>query len=528
VIGAGFGGLAAAIRLQARGFRTTLVEKRDQPGGRAYVYRDKGFAFDGGPTVVTAPFLFEELFALAGKKMEDHLQLVPVDPFYRIRFSDGRIFDYNGDHERMCAQIAQYGGARDVDGYNRFLAETKKIFAVGFEQLADVPFGRLADMLKIVPAMVRLQSYRSVYSFVAKYVKNDDLRIVLSFHPLLVGGNPFTTTSIYSLIAFLERKWGVWFALGGTGAIVQALVDLYLELGGTLECGAEVEEITTANGLATGVKLRGGRVIPAELVVANADAPFVYKRLLPSTARRKYSDRRVDKMKYSMSLVVAYFGTKKTYPEMAHHTILLGPRYRELLDDIFDNKVLAPDFSLYLHAPTRTDPSLAPPGHENFYVLSPVPHMQSGVDWSVEGPRYRDKLFAFLEETCIPGLRENLVTERMIDPPHFRDVLNSEQGAAFSIQPTLRQSAYFRFHNQSEDVPNLYFVGAGTHPGAGMPGVLSTAKVVDRLIADAHGTGNARDPIAGTHAGRARKYVLATPPPEEAVEQPAAARVISV
>jgi phytoene desaturase len=529
VIGAGFGGLAAAIRLQARGFRTTLVEKRDQPGGRAYVYRDKGFAFDGGPTVVTAPFLFEELFQLAGKKMEDHLELVPVDPFYRIRFSDGRIFDYNGDHERMIEQIRRYD-ARDVDGYNRFLAETKKIFAVGFEQLADVPFGRLGDMLKIVPAMVRLRSYLSVYRFVAKYVKDEDLRIILSFHPLLVGGNPFTTTSIYSLIAFLERKWGVWFAMGGTGAIVKALVDLYVELGGTLECGAEVEEITTQNGLATGVRLKGGRTLPAELVVANADAPFVYKRLLAAGVRRKNSDRRIDRMKYSMSLVVAYFGTKRTYPEMAHHTILLGPRYKELLKDIFDKKILAPDFSLYLHAPTRTDPSLAPPGHENFYVLSPVPHLESGVDWATEGPRYRDKLFAHLEETCIPGLRENLVTERMIDPPHFRDVLNSEQGAAFSIQPILRQSAYFRFHNQSEDVPNLYFVGAGTHPGAGMPGVLSTAKVVDRLIADAHGTGNARDPIAGTHAARGRRYVLATPPAEEPpVEQPAAAaRLISV
>lgn len=499
VIGSGFGGLAAAIRLQARGFRVKLLEKRDQPGGRAYVYRDQGFSFDGGPTVVTAPFLFEELYQLAGQRMEDHLQMLPVDPFYRIRFHDGRVFDYCGDPERMAAQIRTFNPA-DVDGYARFVEESRKIFQVGFEALADVPFGRAVDMIKIVPQMIRLRSHLSVYSLVSKYIKNEDLRVVMSFHPLLVGGNPFTTTSIYSLIAFLERKWGVWFAKGGTGAIVDALVELFTSLGGELECSAEVEQITVSNGLADGVRLKGGRTIPASIVVANADAPFVYDRLLDQSVRRKNTERRLAKMKYSMSLVVAYFGTKKTYPDLAHHTILLGPRYRELLDDIFDKKVLAPDFSLYLHAPTRTDPSLAPPGCENFYVLSPVPHLESGTDWSKEAPAYRDKLFQFLEETAIPGLRDNLVTERMITPQHFQDELNSLHGAAFSIQPVLTQSAYFRFHNRSEDVPNLYLVGAGTHPGAGMPGVLSSAKVVDRLIADVDGTGNSRDPIAGTHA----------------------------
>jgi phytoene desaturase len=500
VIGAGFGGLAAAIRLQARGFRVTLVEKRDQPGGRAYVYRDRGFAFDGGPTVVTAPFLFEELFALAGQRLEDHLKLVPVDPFYRIRFDDGRTFDYCGDPERMTDQIRRFNPG-DVDGYVRFVEESKKIFQVGFEALADVPFGRASDMLRIVPAMVRLRSHLSVYSLVSKYINHPDLRTVMSFHPLLVGGNPFTTTSIYSLIAFLERKWGVWFAMGGTGAIVQALTDLFVSLGGTLELSTEVEEIVVdrTSGRATGVRVQGGRTLPASVVVANADTPFVYKRLLDPKVRRKNTDVRLHKMAYSMSLVVAYFGTDRTYPELAHHTILLGPRYRSLLDDIFEKKRLAPDFSLYLHAPTRTDPSLAPPGCENFYVLSPVPHLESGTDWAAEAPRYRDKLFQFLEETAIPGLRQHLVTERMITPQHFADELNSVHGAAFSIQPTLTQSAYFRFHNRSEDVPNLYLVGAGTHPGAGMPGVLSSAKVVDRLIADVDGTGNARDPIAGSH-----------------------------
>jgi phytoene desaturase len=500
VIGAGFGGLAAAIRLQARGFAVTLIDKRDQPGGRAYVYRDAGFAFDGGPTVITAPFLFEELFALAGRRFEDHVTLVPVDPFYRIRFDDGRVFDYTGDPARMDAEVARFSPG-DVDGYRRFVAQSERIFAVGFQQLGDVPFSRAADMLKIIPQMMRLRSHLSVWSLVSKYIRDPSLRVVLSFHPLLVGGNPFTTTSIYALIAFLERKWGVWYAQGGTGAIVEALVELFTALGGTLELGVEAEEIVVENGRATGVRLRGGRTLPARFVVANGDAPATYKRLIPAPARRKHSDARIDAMKYSMSLFVAYFGTRRTYPELAHHTILLGPRHKELLEDIFDRKVLASDFSLYLHAPTRTDPSVAPPGHENFYVLSPVPHLQSGTDWDQIGESYRDRIYEYLESHGIPDLRANLVTTRHITPKTFAEELNSERGAAFSIQPVLRQSAYFRFHNRSEEVEGLFLVGAGTHPGAGLPGVLSSAKVVDRLIADVDGTGNARDPIAGTHSG---------------------------
>jgi phytoene desaturase len=450
--------------------------------------------------VITAPFLFEELFALAGRRFEDHVTLVPVDPFYRIRFHDGRVFDYSGDAERMAAEVARFSPA-DVDGYQRFVKESEKIFAVGFEKLGDVPFSRAADMIKVVPAMIKLRSHLSVWGLVSRYIRDPSLRIVLSFHPLLVGGNPFTTTSIYALIAFLERKWGVWFAQGGTGSIVRALVDLFTSLGGTLALGTEAEEIVVDNGRATGVRLRDGRTLPATIVVSNCDAPTTYKRLVPSVARKKHSDARIDGMKYSMSLFVAYFGTRRTYPELAHHTILLGPRHRELLGDIFDRKVLAPDFSLYLHAPTRTDPSLAPPGHEAFYVLSPVPHLQSGTDWEREAEAYRDKLYAYLETAGIPGLRANLVTTRHITPRTFAEEMNSNFGAAFSIQPVLRQSAYFRFHNRSEEVQGLYLVGAGTHPGAGLPGVLSSAKVVDRLIADVEGTGNARDPIAGTHAG---------------------------
>jgi phytoene desaturase len=494
VVGAGFGGLAAAIRLQARGFSVTLLDKRDMAGGRAYVYRDQGFTFDGGPTVVTAPFLFDELFALAGERRENHITFVPVDPFYRVRFDDGRIFNYNGDADAMAEEVRKLNPA-DVDGYQRFVAETAKIFHVGFEQLADVPFHRALDMVKLVPQMMKLRSHLSVHALVAKYIKDPQLRMVCSFHPLLVGGNPFSTTSIYSLIAFLERKWGVWYALGGTGAIVRALVALFERLGGELRVNAEVEQIVVERGRATGVRLTDGTTLPAALVVANSDAPTTYAKLLPSASRRD-----VSRLKYSMGLFVSYFGTKRQYPELAHHSILLGPRYRPLLTEIFDGDRLPDDFSLYLHAPTRSDPSMAPPGCEAFYVLSPVPNLQAGVDWESEGAKYQDKILDYLERTCIPGLREHLVTKRFITPLTFRDELASLNGSAFSIQPTLRQSAYFRFHNKADDVRGLYFVGAGTHPGAGMPGVLCSAKIVDRLVADRDGTGNPRDPIAGTHA----------------------------
>jgi phytoene desaturase len=499
VIGAGLGGLAAAIRLQARGYAVTIVEKRDAPGGRAYVYRDAGFSFDGGPTVITAPWLLEELFALAGRRVDDHLRFVPVDPFYRIRFHDGALFDYTGDAARMEAEVARFCPG-DVDGYRRFLVESEKIFRKGFEELGDVPFSRAVDMVKIVPAIVRLGCFRTVHGMVSRYVRDERLRTVLSFHPLLVGGNPFSTTSIYALIHFLERKWGVWFAMGGTGAIVAALVELFASLGGELRCSAPVEEILVEGGRASGVRLAGGATLGADIVVSNNDSAATYRQLLPPSARRTWTDARIDKLRLSMSLFVAYFGLRRKHPGVAHHTILLGPRYRGLLDDIFERKVLADDFSLYLHRPTATDPSLAPPDCDNFYVLSPVPHLGADIDWTRTAEPYRDKIYAFLEETALPGLRADLVTSRHVTPLHFRDELGSLAGAGFSIEPVLTQSAWFRPHNRSEELPNLFLVGAGTHPGAGMPGVLSSARVVDRLIPRLPDDGG-RDPIAGTHAG---------------------------
>lgn len=482
VIGGGFGGIAAAIRLAARGHRVQLVERQDQLGGRAMVFRQDGFTFDAGPTVITAPFLLEELFELAGRRMRDYVELLPVDPYYRVVFPDGRKFDYVGDLDRTLEQIRAFSPG-DVDGYLKLRKHTAAIYGVGFEKLADVPFSKATDMLRALPAMVRLRSDRSVYGAVSRYVKDPALRQVFTFQPLLVGGNPFRTSSIYLLIQTLEQRFGVHFPRGGTGALVAALARLAGELGVEIRTGATVERIEVTSGATSGVILEGGARLEADKVVCNADPGFVYSKLLGHAHRPKHTDAKLAKLRYSMGLFVAYFGLNKEHKDLAHHTIVLGPRYRELLTDVFDRKILADDFSLYLHAPTRTDSSLAPPGSECCYVLSPVPNNDGRkVDWASEGPRYRDRILKALEERQIPGLRKELVTLKHVTPDHFEKELLSVHGAGFSIEPTLRQSAYLRFHNQSEDVEGLFFVGAGTHPGAGVPGVLCSAKVLDRLI----------------------------------------------
>jgi phytoene desaturase len=485
VIGSGFGGLAAAVRLQTAGHEVTIVEKRDQLGGRAYVYRQDGFTFDGGPTVITAPWLIEELFAEAGRDPADYVEMVPVDPFYRIFFPDGSTFEYTGDSRRMLDEIRKFN-SDDVAGYERFLAKTADIFETGFG-LIDTPFLTLGSMLRVVPDLARLRADRSVYSYVSGYIKDERLRQVFSFHPLLVGGNPFQTTSIYTLILFLEREWGVWFAKGGTGALVAALGRLFTELGGRtmLDCETETIVIDGESRRATGVRLKDGREIPSDAVVSNADVAWTYQHLIPAAYRRKYTDRKLASMKYSMSLFVHYFGTDRRYDQIPHHSIILGERYEGLLGDIFDRHHLADDFSLYLHRPTATDSSLAPPGCDAFYVLSPVPHLASGDDWNEIGRKYRDRIVRFLEERHLPDLSRHIVTEHWIDPLHFRDTLNSYHGSAFSVAPILTQSAWFRPHNRSEEISNLYFVGAGTHPGAGLPGVISSAKIVGKLIGGA-------------------------------------------
>jgi phytoene desaturase len=481
VIGSGFGGLAAAIRLGARGYRVTVIEKLDAPGGRACVHRQDGFTFDAGPTILTAPFLFDELWHLCGRRLADDVELRPVSPFYRIRFDDGEVFDYSGDPDAMRAEVARFAPT-DVDGYEEFMRASEAIFKIGFEKFGDIPFSSWTDMARIVPAMISLASYKTVDGLVSSYVRDSRLRVVFTFHPLLIGGNPFTTTSIYCLIAFLERKWGVHFVMGGIGRVVQGLVRLIETQGGKVRHGQEATAIIVKDGTATGVRLASGETIAADIVVSNADSAWTYRYLVPPEARHRWSDRRIESARYSMSLFVWYFGTRRKYSDVCHHTILLGPRYRELLIDIFDRKVLAPDFSLYLHRPTATDPSLAPDGCDAFYVLSPVPHLGSGIDWRDKTETYRRALARRLSETVLPGLEANVVTSRITTPQDFQDRLLSFRGAAFGLEPVLTQSAWFRPHNRSEDVANLFLVGAGTHPGAGLPGVLLSARVLDKVV----------------------------------------------
>jgi phytoene desaturase len=484
VIGSGFGGLAAAVRLGARGYRVTVLEKLDAPGGRAYVHRQDGYTFDAGPTIVTAPFLLEELWAMCGRRFADDVDLRLMSPFYRIRFDDGETFDYSGDPVLTRREIARYSPA-DVAGYDRYMATSEDIFRVGFEQLGHVPFDSLSDMLRIVPDMVRLRSYRTVYGMVSKFVKDPRVRVVLSFHPLLIGGNPFAVTSIYSLISFLERHWGVHSAIGGTGRIVEGLVSLIEGQGSELVCNAEVDEILVEHGRASGVRLSSGEVVKADVVVSNADAAWTYRHLLPAAVRRRWNDHRIERARYSNGLFIWYFGTRRRYDDVAHHTILMGPRYKGLLRDIFDRGRLAPDFSLYLHRPTATDPSQAPPGCDSFYVLSPVPHLGGDVDWASQAEPYRRAIERRLAETLLPGLADQVASSLVTTPVDFERRLLSFRGAGFSFEPLLRQSAWFRPHNRSEDVDRLYFVGAGTHPGAGIPGVLSSARVLDSVVPDA-------------------------------------------
>lgn len=484
VIGAGFGGLAAAIRLGAKGYGVTVVEKLDAPGGRAYVFRQDGFTFDAGPTIITAPYIFEELWALCGRRMADDVDLRSIDPFYDIRFDDGTVFRATADVEAMRAQVAALEPG-DVAGFDRYMRDSAEIFDIAFTELAAHPFHRFATMIKTAPDLIRLGGYRTVYGKVSQYFRNEKLRIAFSFHPLLIGGNPFTTTAYYCLIAHLERTYGVHYAMGGTGALVRGMVGLLESQGGTLRLGAEVAEITTEGDRATGVRLATGEHIAADIVVSNADVGWTYDKLLSRAPRKRWSPARIARSNYSMSLFVWYFGTDRVFSDCYHHTMVLGPRYRGLLDDIFRRKVLAKDFSLYLHRPTANDPSLAPAGCDAFYVLSPVPHLGSGTDWAVAAEPYRAAIQARLEATVLPGLGDHIVTSRVFTPADFRDRLLSTNGAAFGMEPRLFQSAWFRPHNISEDIRGLYLVGAGTHPGAGLPGVVSSAKVIDQLIVPA-------------------------------------------
>ncbi len=573
IIGGGFGGIAAALRMRKKGYDVTLIDKQDQLGGRGTQYRKETghgtFVHDAGPTVITAKFLFDELFELFGKRREDYVEFRDIYPWYRIVFA-GEItgksprstrsdtekeenqsppsvplrdlrgelpfFDYGGTMEQFEAQIRKFGGEEDVKGFRKYLAHSKKIFDVGFTELGDQPFDKFTTMLKCAPDLVRLGCYRTVYQMGKKYIKSEKLRRVFSFQPLLVGGNPFNTTSIYSLIFYLEREWGVQFAMGGTGAIVRALQKLMEEEGIEVRLGEEVKEIklytasaylvrkgrrtetgrpVATHRAAVGVELGQGEILPDEtslrnIVVCNADPPHVYRNLIPAEYRPFWKDKKIDALQYSMGLFVLYFGTTKQYPDVAHHTIVLGETYKELLEKLFDKKELErEDLSVYLHRPTATDPSMAPAGMDSFYVLVPVPNLQPRrvgtahhsaaavggayptpvpttdagfIDWDSFGDAFKQDVIRYLDRTVLPGLADCITGDFYVTPNHFRDNLNTHHGTGFSVQPIFRQSAWFRFHNKSEDIDGLYFVGAGTHPGAGMPGVLCSAKVLDRLI----------------------------------------------
>ncbi|MFB1014093.1 MAG: phytoene desaturase family protein [Alteromonadaceae bacterium] len=477
VIGAGFAGIATALRLKALGYDVTLMERLDNLGGRAQVFERGGYRHDAGPTVITAPFLFDELFELFDEKLEDHLNFVPLDPFYRFHFADGSQFDYRASIEDTLTEIRRFN-PDDAAGYLKLLEKSKKIYDVGFKQLVHRPFTRIWDMVKQVPALLILKCYKTVSQMVNSHLKHPLIRQAFSIHPLLVGGNPFKTTAIYTLIHYLERRWGVFFCMGGTGKLVEELGALMTRQGINIVLGADVDEIIVKEKTAIGVRLSNNEIIDADLVIFGGDPETCYRHLLPQSTFRLPKIKK----KYSMGLYVLYFGTKKLYPDVAHHSIWMGPRFKELLSEIFDAKHMSKDFSLYVHRPTATDKSFAPDGCESFYVLCPVPNLQGNVDWSTQGEILRDRIVSSLEETILPELSSTIEEVFWMTPEDFAKDYRSMHGAGFSIEPRLTQSAWFRFHNRDSAITNLYFVGAGTHPGAGLPGVVSSAKVVEELL----------------------------------------------
>jgi len=483
VIGSGFGGLAIAARLQAAGLEVTLLEKREKIGGRAYQLVDGGYVFDMGPSLITAPHIIDSIFQAAGRSLTDYVDLMPLDPYYRIYFHDGTHIDYVGDVDRMRAEMARHD-PEDAARLDGFLEEVRPIYdAVIKDRLGSKPFDTLGTMMRFLPRMARMKAYLPVTSFVNRWFRDFRHRFVFSFHPLFVGGNPFKTPSIYLMIPFLEREGGVWFSRGGMYSVVEALGRLFGELGGEIRTGAEVDEIVVEDGRAVGVRV-GGELLPADFVVSNADPGHTYGRLLERSPRRRWSNRRLASTDWSMSCFLLYIGSRRQYPQLEHHTLILTERYEELLRDIFGKKILPDDFSMYLHAPTRTDPEMAPPGCESMYVLVPVANQASGIDWAQKKQEFADKVIDFLEEWGLEDLRASIDVLHVFTPDDFETQLNATLGNAFAIEPKFTQTAWFRPQNRSEDVEGLYLVGAGTHPGAGVPGVLLSAETTYGCIAE--------------------------------------------
>ena len=481
VIGSGFGGIAAALRMKAKGYAVTLIEKHPDLGGRARVFKKEGFTFDAGPTVITAPKLLEELFTLFNKNISDYVKIIPLKLWYRFVFDDKSSFDYSGDEELMKKEIEKYA-IDDFVGYQKLVKLTEKIFDKGFTELSSKPFNNISFMLKQVPALLKLKSYKSVYELISTYISDNKLRKIFSMHPLLVGGNPFTTTSIYTLILFLEKKWGIHYSLGGTGNLVKAFEKLMKEEKIEIIKNSTVTELTNLNNQIVSVTVNNKDVLKADYIICNSDPPNVYKNLIKPNNYGFLFNKKIERMNYSMGLFVYYFGSKKQYNDVAHHTIYFGKSYKDHLNKIFEKKELSEDISYYLHRPTATDPSMAPPGQDCFYVLVPVPNNLSNINWHKEGEKFKQLIINKMSEQILPNLRENITADFYVTPDYFENDLSTLHGSGFSIQPKFTQSAYFRFHNKSEIFNNLYFVGAGTHPGAGIPGVISSAKVLDELL----------------------------------------------
>ena len=481
VIGSGFGGIAAALRMKAKGYSVTLIEKHPDLGGRARVFKKEGFTFDAGPTVITAPKLLEELFELFNKNISDYVKIIPLKLWYRFVFDDKSSFDYSGDEELMKKEIEKYA-IDDFVGYQKLVKLTEKIFDKGFTELSSKPFNNISFMLKQVPALLKLKSYKSVYELISTYISDNKLRKIFSMHPLLVGGNPFTTTSIYTLILFLEKKWGIHYSLGGTGNLVKAFEKLMKEEKIEIIKNSSVTELTNLNNDIVSVTVNNKDVLKADYIICNSDPPNVYKNLIKPNNYGFLFNKKIERMNYSMGLFVYYFGSKKQYNDVAHHTICFGKSYKDHLNKIFEKKELSEDISYYLHRPTATDPSMAPPGQDCFYVLVPVPNNLSNINWHKEGEKFKQLIINKMSEQILPNLKENITADFYVTPDYFENELSTLHGSGFSIQPKFTQSAYFRFHNKSEIFNNLYFVGAGTHPGAGIPGVISSAKVLDELL----------------------------------------------
>lgn len=488
VVGGGFGGMAAALRARAKGHSVTLVDRCPRLGGRAQVFERDGFKHDAGPTVLTAPFLFEELFGLFNKSLKDYVKLVPLKPWYRFEFADGNHFNYGGTLEDTLAEIRRIN-PEDVEGYHRLLAHSRKMYDIGFTKLSDRSFESMAFMFAQIPHLAKLRAWQTVWQMVCRYLKSDYLRQAFSIQPLLVGGNPFDTTSIYGLIHFLEQAHGVHFAMGGTGALVDAFEKLMVEQGIEIRLNTTVMSLPNQSNRIQSVNIQTAdghhESLQADWVISNVDPVHLYNNLLPKESVKLSARIKANRWKKSMGLFVLFFGTTRQYPDVAHHTIWMGPRYRELLNDIFNRKILADDFSIYLHRPTATDASFAPPNCDSFYALVPVPNLQGNVDWKKSGPELAQRVIDALDKTTLPGLRQTIVSQFFMTPVDFEHRYLSPDGAGFSVSPLFSQSAWFRFHNRGEGPANLFLVGAGTHPGAGLPGVLSSAKVVDRLLPEA-------------------------------------------